>query len=121
MSKDFLDERERSLEYGYFHEQEMKLISKLHERLDRETHKKALRENTPIKDDALLDVECLVRIDGQGSFADDPVEQLGLFRFEDGSPGERPNRLHWQGSRLEARFSTIYLPGAFDAGHMGEA
>jgi hypothetical protein len=64
--------------------------------------------------DALVDTHCLVRLDGRGSFADDPETNDGLFLFTDGDPDQRPNPLRWQASRLEARFMTVYKPGAFD-------
>lgn len=64
--------------------------------------------------DELVDLQCLVRIDGQGSFAGDPDEEPGLFLLTDGDPGELPNPLMRQGSRLEARFFTVYKPGSFD-------
>jgi len=64
--------------------------------------------------DALVDVHCLVRVDGLGSFAADPATQDGLFLFSDGYPSQAPNPINWQGSRFEARFMTVYKPGAFD-------
>ncbi len=63
------------------------------------------------RDDELIDVECLVRIDGRGSFADDPETSPHLFRFDRGGV---ENPIGRQGSRIEARFSTVYRPGAFD-------
>ncbi|MEM7198973.1 MAG: hypothetical protein AAF628_01825 [Planctomycetota bacterium] len=70
--------------------------------------------------DPLIDQQCLVRIDGRGSFADDPETTPGLFLLEDGAPGELPNPLGWQGSRLEARFFARYRRGAFDANRFGQ-
>jgi hypothetical protein len=64
--------------------------------------------------DPLVDLQCLVRIDGQGSFADDPQRSRHLLHFVDGSAGERPNPINRQASRLEARFFPVYRPGAFD-------
>lgn len=64
--------------------------------------------------DALVDVQCLFRVDGLGSFADDPEKRDGLFSFTDGAVNQQPNPLNWQGSRFEARFMTVYKPGAFD-------
>ena len=61
--------------------------------------------------DPLVDVHCVLRIDGGSSFADDPDEEPSLFLFEKGDP---PNLIQRQGSRLEARFYTVYRPGAFD-------
>ena len=39
---------------------------------------------------------------------DDPERTDGLFLLTDGNPNQRPNPLLWQGSRLEARFMTVY-------------
>ena len=63
------------------------------------------------RDDERLDVACLVRIDGRGTFADDPDTTQGLWRFDEAA---RAQPIGWQGSRIEARFSTIYRPGSFD-------
>jgi len=62
----------------------------------------------------LVDLQCLVRLDGHGSFADDPAEQPSLFHFVDGDVQGQPNRIARQGTRLEARFKTVYRPGAFN-------
>ncbi len=65
--------------------------------------------------DPLVDVHCLVNLDGRASFADDPAAaDDGLLLLTDGHPGDRPNPLLRQASRLEARFMTVYKPGAFD-------
>jgi hypothetical protein len=68
--------------------------------------------------DAHVDLHCHLRVDGSGSFADDPNATPGQFLFEQGrivdDQGTRPNPLGWQGSRIEARFRAVYKPGAFD-------
>ena len=64
--------------------------------------------------DPRVQLHCLVRIDGRGSFAADPKQTPGLFRFEKGKIDGKANPIGFQGSRLEARFVTRYQPGVFD-------
>lgn len=64
--------------------------------------------------DPSIDVHCLVRVDGAASFAADPRTTPGLFLFTQGSLDDGPVPIGYQGSRLEARFFTVYRPGAFD-------
>jgi len=63
----------------------------------------------------LVDLQCLLRIDGYGSFADDPEETAGLYLFAEESIGGELHPLNRSGSRAEASFVTIYRPGCFDA------
>ncbi len=69
--------------------------------------------------DLRVRLECLVRTDGQAPWNADPTKRDDLWLFERGRTGDdgqqpTPNRILRQGSRLEARFRTVYLPGAYD-------
>ncbi len=66
------------------------------------------------EEDSLVDVQCLLRVDGQGSFADDPEKNPNLFLFPEGSIEDLPVPIQRQGSRVEARFRSVYKPGCFD-------
>ncbi|HLU38921.1 MAG TPA: hypothetical protein VK081_06020, partial [Planctomycetota bacterium] len=62
----------------------------------------------------LVDLQCLVRMDGRGSFADDPQTTPSLRWFADGTVDDRGNRIGRQAEMLEARFYVVYKSGAFD-------
>lgn len=64
--------------------------------------------------DARVEVECLLRVDQHGTWADDPALVPGLFALQLEAGDPRPRRLDFQGSQIEARFQTVYRPGAFD-------
>jgi hypothetical protein len=55
MSKEFLGDREQALETEFFRKQEVVLLDKLRAKLDHDTHKKALADNSAITDDAVLE------------------------------------------------------------------
>ena len=61
-----------------------------------------------------VDLQAVVRVDGAGSFAGTGDEGAEL-RFTAGDDRDRPWQLFQQGSLFEARFSTVYQSGAFDA------
>lgn len=63
----------------------------------------------------LVDLQCLVRIDGYGGFADDPEKNSGLYHFTEGSINGDLHPLDRAGSRIELHFATVYHPGCFDA------
>jgi hypothetical protein len=62
----------------------------------------------------LVDLQCLVRVDGKPSFVDEPNPKAGLYKFADASIEGRGNRIDRQGDLLEARFYVLYRAGAFD-------
>lgn len=62
----------------------------------------------------LVDLQCVVRVDGKPSFLDEPNPKTGLFKFADASVNGRGNRIDRQGDLLEARFYVLYRSGAFD-------
>ncbi len=64
--------------------------------------------------DATVEVLCRVRIDGQGTFADDPMRTPGLYRFQQQAGQDRPVLLDRSGSQCEVRFYVRYRPGAYD-------
>ncbi|MCA8973757.1 MAG: hypothetical protein KDC98_03505 [Planctomycetes bacterium] len=66
-----------------------------------------------VRDDT-VDVVCLARTDSRAPWEADPVETPGLWRFTRNGDDENPRLLSAQGSRLEIRFATMYLPGCFD-------
>ena len=61
-----------------------------------------------------VDLHCLLRVDGKGSFAGDPEQNPDLLLFTDGEEENQPLQLFRQGTSLEARFYTVYRRGAFD-------
>jgi len=62
----------------------------------------------------LVDLRCLVRVDGKGAFSDDPEAVPSLYEFADGSVDDQGNRVGRQGEKLEARFFVSYQSGCFD-------
>jgi hypothetical protein len=70
--------------------------------------------------DPLAGIECLARADGLAAWTDEPGQRDELWLFERGRTGGEgakptPNPLRRQASRLELRFRTRYLDGAYDA------
>ena len=64
--------------------------------------------------DALVDLECYLRIDGRGEFSDD-LEQPGeLMLLTEGQVGDDLNPIDRPGSLIEARFAVKYRAGCFD-------
>jgi hypothetical protein len=64
--------------------------------------------------DPLVELHCLVRVDGRSAWTDDPKKAPGMFLLDKGKVDNKSNPLAYQGSRIEARFATIYKPGSFD-------
>ncbi len=64
--------------------------------------------------DANVDLHALLRVDRKGSFAGDPEQNPDLTLFTEGDDRDRALQLFRQGSIVEARFFTVYRPGAFD-------
>jgi hypothetical protein len=62
----------------------------------------------------LVDLQCLVRLDGKGGFADDPSAGPNFRKFEHGTVDDRGNKIDRQAETLEARFFVTYRSGAFD-------
>ena len=62
----------------------------------------------------LVDLQCLVRLDGKGGFADDPLAGPSLRKFEQGSVDDHGNKIDRQAETLEARFFVTYKGAAFD-------
>lgn len=62
----------------------------------------------------LVDLQCLVRLDGKGGFADDPLAGPSLRKFEQGTVDDHGNRINRQAETLEARFFVTYKGAAFD-------
>ena len=61
-----------------------------------------------------VDVVCLVRTDSRAPWDADPDTTPGLWMFTRNGDDENPRILDAHASRLEVRFATKYLSGAFD-------
>lgn len=64
--------------------------------------------------DPLVQLHCLVRVDGRSPWNADPKASPGLYLFEHAKVDNLANQIRFQGSRVEARFVTKYGDGAFD-------
>lgn len=73
-------------------------------------------EEDPSLRDPFVHLEALARVDDWARWDEEPGVAPGLFLFDRPvQDGQQLNRIDRGGNRLELRFFTRYLPGAFDA------